>query len=89
MHAANVAQGGIGAFADWGGPLTADTHQMVIDGNSSDTLQLDASESANWVVAGQISHGGQDYDVYNDVGANAQLIVEHTIRLSNGPSSGG
>jgi len=53
-------------------------HQMVITGNSNDTLQF-AESAANWVQAGQVTYGSHTYTVYNHNAALAQLIIESAV----------
>jgi hypothetical protein len=75
----DAGQSGFNAFNDWGG-LAQNTNriQLVIDGNSGDTLQLTFAlpESPGTVV-----NNGITYDVYNLTDANVQLLVARAVTI--------
>ncbi len=60
-------------------------HQLVIDGNSGDMLNLDAG--FGWNAVGSVSNtgNGQSYTVYNSTTGLAQLLVANAISI-NSPS---
>ena len=60
-------------------------HQLVIDGNSGDVLNLDAG--IGWNAVGSVSNtgNGQSYTVYNSTTGLAQLLVANAISI-NSPS---
>ncbi|WP_052700425.1 FG-GAP-like repeat-containing protein [Methylocucumis oryzae] len=52
-------------------------HQLVIDGDTNDTLLL--TDRANWSYVGTISHNAETYSVFNHQTAAAQLLISANI----------
>jgi hypothetical protein len=55
------------------------SHQLVIDGG--DTNSLDLADSEQWASAGQVDMGGDNYLVYVDTIHQARLLVNDKIHL--------
>ncbi|MEF8756300.1 MAG: hypothetical protein V5B60_20575 [Accumulibacter sp.] len=70
----------------WSGlGATVRKHQLVIDGDSGDTVRL--TDAARWSSAlATVSHDGHDYRIYEATAVAAQLLIDATI-ASNLPRS--
>ncbi len=57
--------------------------QVVIEGTAQDALVKSALDGGNeaWIQVGTLSHAGSTYNVYNDAGGTAQLIVNSAVQF--------
>ncbi|ASM76614.1 FG-GAP repeat protein [Vitreoscilla filiformis] len=57
--------------------------QVVIEGTAQDALVKSALDKGNeaWIQVGTLSHAGSTYNVYNDAGGTAQLIVNSEVQF--------
>ena len=57
--------------------------QVVIEGTAQDVLVKSALDKGNeaWIQVGTLSHAGSTYNVYNDAGGTAQLIVNSAVQF--------
>lgn len=86
---ANVLLAGTDLFntaKGWTNLTSGGRHQMLIDGDIGDKLQLDTpAQAGNWSLAGVTTNGGHTYNVYNHGIELAQVIVDQTVnRLNTG-----
>ena len=49
-------------------------HQLLVDGSSSDALVL-SPDKGYWFNAGTVSNGSSNYDVYQNLDTNSQVVV--------------
>ena len=62
-------------------------YQLVIEGSAQDEVlksTLDSSSNGEWAFVGTLNQGGTTYDVYNDVGGTAQIIVNAAVQFNSG-----
>jgi hypothetical protein len=71
-----------------GTALSATTkfHQVVVEGTSADTLNLEAG-NGYWANVGDVSNGTTTYAVYQNTTMNSQVIVDKTVVVNNKDSS--
>jgi hypothetical protein len=65
-------------------PLTVRRHQLVVEGNAGDAVNLPSSASG-WVDAGTVFHDGAGYSVYHTAGApfeRVELIVANAVTVN-------
>jgi hypothetical protein len=53
-------------------------HQMVVEGTSADTLNLNAT-NGSWTNVGEVSNGTANYYVYQNTSTNSQVIVDKNV----------
>jgi hypothetical protein len=58
---------------------TVQRHQMVVDGDSTDTIRL---IDGNWVNNGSAISGGVTYNIYNDTSSASQLLVRSGVSVN-------
>ncbi|GAB6141273.1 hypothetical protein JCM14076_20020 [Methylosoma difficile] len=82
MNSFNNANGWVdGAFnLAAGGTSPERRHQLIIEGNSGDTLAL--SDNSNWIRVGTVSKNGVTYKVFNNQVSAAQLIVNLNVNTA-------
>ncbi|WP_233260963.1 S-layer family protein [Limnohabitans sp. WS1] len=56
-------------------------HQLLVDGNSADTL----TSTDAWSYAGTATNGGKTYSVYNSISSMSQIIVDSTVQNKLNP----
>jgi len=61
---------------------TTKFHQVVVDGTSADTLNLEAG-NGSWFNMGEVSNGSTNYVVYQNTAMNSQVIVDKTVVVNN------
>lgn len=80
---ADVLQSGTGLFSADGGWVGLDgngKHQLLIRGDAADTVQVD--DASAWQHLGSTSHAGQVYEVYENAGHTAQLLLQASLTRS-------
>jgi methionine-rich copper-binding protein CopC len=67
-----------------GTALSATTkfHQVVVEGTSADTLNLEAG-NGYWANVGEVNNGTTGYFVYQNTTMNSQVIVDKTVVVNN------
>jgi methionine-rich copper-binding protein CopC len=57
-------------------------HQLLVDGSSSDALVL-SPDKGYWFNAGTVSNGSSNYDVYQNLDTNSQVVVQSGVAVTN------
>ena len=57
-------------------------HQLVVDGTNSDNLVF-SPDKGYWFNAGTVSNGSSNYDVYQNLGTNSQVLVQSGVVVTN------
>ncbi len=64
---------------------TTKFHQLVIDGTAADSFVL-AADKGVWTNVGTVSNGSINYTVYQNAGANTQVLVRSEVVVTNNDS---
>jgi len=65
----------------WTGAGGTGMHQLVVNGNASDTVKVDTTALAgSWAYAGTTTNGGHTYEIYNNVNGTAQLLLDQNLQ---------
>ena len=70
----------IGTFKSWGGPANVNYHQLAVDGDSNDRIEVEG----DWTNLGTLTHGSQSYVVYQSDTVLAQLLIDSDIIRAGG-----
>ena len=54
-------------------------YQWLVDGDAGDRVEL--AHPSDWVQAGQASHAGSVYDIYNHLSGHAQLLLAQPLTV--------
>jgi VCBS repeat-containing protein len=61
---------------------TTSDHQLVVDGSTNDTLVL-SPDTGYWFNAGTVSNGSSNYNVYQNLATNSQVLVKAGVVVTN------
>ena len=66
----------------YGSHFTVSKHQIVIDGTAADSLVINTGNGV-WANGGDVTNGGNAYNVYDNVLSNAQILVLDVVGVTN------
>jgi hypothetical protein len=62
-----------------GNAMGSGTHQLIVDGDNGDNVQIDLTSGAGWHAGADWNYAGHTYHVYNNVDQHVQLMLEETL----------
>nr|WP_289836586.1 Ig-like domain-containing protein [Enterobacter asburiae] len=65
----------------WVGLQSDGRHQLLIVGDSGDTIGLEGFDSNKWTSGGSITHNDNTYNVYNSAESLAQVLVDTEVKV--------
>ncbi len=63
----------------WTGVDGTGKHQLVVDGNTGDTVTVDMA-GGSWTNMGDITNAGITYHVYESANHQAQLLLDSSLQ---------